>query len=93
MLEECSNNLLVVLDLLFLLLFLSVELLLELGNFFFFGSQNLEFTSVLVVVCLSSKLIGDFADLSLVSLNHLSHFSYFFLLLLDFGVVLLDTVH
>ena len=93
MLEQSSDHPLVVLDLLFILLFLGIELLLELGNFFFFGSQNLEFTSVLVVVCLSSKLIRDFTHLSLVSLDHLSHFSDFLLLLLNLSVILLDTVH
>lgn len=92
-LEQGCDHLLVLGDLLLVFLLLLVELLLELVYFLFLGGQDFKLASIAVIVGFPSDFVRNFTDLALVGLDNLLNFRDVLLLLLDFGIVLLDTIH
>ena len=78
---------------------LQLVLLRELVDLFLFGVEDLEllFSTHAASVCLTSwlvtKLVVDLLDVAGVVIDHLAHFTKFFVLLLNLSVVLLDSIH
>ena len=86
---------LILVDLSFILKFVRVKLAVEFLDLLLLLSENFELGSLLLrtLVRLTRQFILNFFELALVLIDNLAHFGDFLLLLLDFGVVLLDAVH
>lgn len=93
-LEQLGNDLLVLADLLLVLVLLLLVLRGEFLNLLLLLSQDLKLGVVVVaLVWLTGEFVGDFLQVALVLVDDLAHLADLLLLLLDFSVVLLDTVH
>ena len=92
MLEESGDQSLMLLDLLFVLSFLNLELLSESIDFLFLLIQDLILLLLSTLCVFFSKVLLNLLNILLIGIDHLLHFDNFFIHLLDFGIVLLDTV-
>ena len=94
-LKECLNNLLRILDLLFVLHLLLLELVSKIVDLLFFLVKNLEFLCILVALGLgvSREIVFNVTDRLSIGFHNLAGVSEFLLLHLNFSVVLLNTVH
>ena len=85
----------IVRDLPFVLDLFRVELGGEVLDFLFLLIENFKFLGLLVVVLLllALEFVRDVANVLLVLFVHFANFADLLLLLLDFGIVLLNAVH
>lgn len=95
MLQQRSDHSLIVSDFLFIFCLFRVKLGAELLNLFFLLVQNLKLLilRIVLVIFLTIELRCDVLDILLVLLVNLSYLADLLLLLFDFRVVLLNTVH
>jgi len=84
--------LLTVFDLLLILVLFDLELLSKLVDFLFLLVEDLVFLFFVVGSSFLPQIILDLSDIGVVSLNHFLHLSDFLVHLLEFSVVLLDSV-
>jgi len=92
MLKQLSNDMLILLDFLFILHFLGFKLLCEFVDLLLFLVENLILLLFTGLSVLLSEILVNFLDVLVVLVDHLLHIEDLFVHLLDLSIVLLDTV-
>lgn len=93
MLQKLCNQVLVILNFLFVLDLFSFKFFSELIYFFFLLIKNfvfLLFTWLMSILFI--KIWINFSNILLVSIDHFSHFDYFFINSFNFSIVLFDPI-